>query len=386
MTEIISLQRLTFRAGKRLALSGSLLALFACRADSAPGSDEVFIESLSTAPAVSTPSQTEALQVIGADEPLQLGFDKSAYPAGESSSLLFRGFHQLEFVPDQGHLQSGSVLVRRREASWQGPFLKLPMLDPGKAYRASVWVKPLKVEQSTQVKLVLTRVVQGISTSLVLGEIKAEPEVWQKVEGEFVGAAQWSDDITALSLDVDRIDTHYLFDDVMVAYAEFSDELEAAAAVVVASGLALMRNGGVEDGLEHWSHQGGVISRSNAQVHSGEHSLLISGRSAGWHGPTMALRGLKDNIHYHFGVFVRLSEGEQPANVQLTMKRVTKGQVSFIPIANAQATSTDWAKVGGTFSATNISESEEIILYVESNSPTASYFVDTLTAEEVVAP
>lgn len=384
MTEIISLQRLTFRAGKHLALSGSLLALLACRAGSAPGSDEVFIESLSTAPAVSTPSKTDAQQVIQADKPLQLGFDHSAYLVSDSGSLLYRGPY-LAFVPDQGHLQLGSVLVKDRQETWHGPFLKLPMLEPGTAYRASIWVKPVDTRQPSQVKLILTRVVQGISTSLVLGEIKAEPEVWQKVDGEFVGAAHWSDDITALSLDVDSIDTRYLFDDVMVAYAEFSDELEAAAAAVVAGGLALLRNGDVEDGLEHWSHQGGVISRSNAQAHSGEHSLLVSGRSEGWHGPTMALRGLKDYTRYHFGVFVRLNEGEQPANVQLTMKRVTKGQVSFIPIANALASSTDWVKIGGAFSAPNISESEEIILYVESNNPTASYFVDTLTAEEVVA-
>lgn len=373
MNKILRLLQWVIFSGKSAALAGSLLVLAAC-SGSEPAK-EILVEAVPTAM-----TTTETAQPVSADKPLHLSFEDSSTFVYDHSSLLFRGHHTVKFMPDQGHLQLGSVLVEKRQESWHGPLLTLPKLDPGKAYRASVWIKLLDSKQPAEVKLILIRVAGGTTTNVVLNRLLIEPGSWQKIDGEFIGANEWSDDITALTLDVVSVDTQYLIDDVMVSHAELSDELEAAAAR--SRKPTFVRNGDLEEGMEHWGRQGGVISRTTAQAHSGSHSLLIAGRTETWHAPTLAMHGLEDSKKYKISVFVRLNEGEQPVTIQLTLKRVTNGQESFLPIASAGAYSSRWVEVSGIFSAPNVSESEQVVLYLESDSATASYFVDTLTVKE----
>jgi hypothetical protein len=274
------------------------------------------------------------------------------------------------------------VLVEKRTAPWQGPLLVLPPIE-GRSYIASVWVKLVETDHPATVRLVLTRVSEGTVTNLLLKEIQADPRTWQHVEGEFIGNKQADSDINTLSLEVDKPDVDYLIDDFIVAYAELSVELQAAARAAKDRESAFISNGSVEEGLEPWSHQGGVISRSTAYAHTGKHSLLIAGRKQEWNAPMMPVEGLKDDKSYRFSIFVRLSDGLKPANVKLTLKRTTSGQTSFVSVGGGQATSTAWTEISGTFSASNVSDSERISTYLECEDPLASYFVDSLTIEEL---
>lgn len=378
MIKTISLRSLTACTGKYLLLSGSLIAIGACQ----PGSEheEIAIEALPTASSLTVPPTAEEKYVITPDQPLQLNFNQNGYYVGERGSFLYRGNHT-RYISDQGHLQMGSVLVTDRQEPWHGPLLRLPPLEARQAYRASFWLKPIDTEQPTQIKLILIRVAEGQAMSVPLSDIQAKPGVWQRLDGEFSSAINWEDDIIALSLEVDEVDTQYLIDDVMVAHAEFSDGLQAAAAAAVES--RLRRYGDLEESIEPWHHQGGVISRSKAQANTGDYSLLISGRTESWHAPTIPLHGLEDNKKYKFSIFARLNEGEPTTNMNLTLKRITKGQTSYIRIASAKATSSEWVNVAGVYSSANISESEYVVLYLESDGATTSYFVDTLTVESI---
>lgn len=376
-------RKLSPHLGKFVASTATSVALSACQPE-VPAEKEIFIEAIPTTSSsfVSQEGVDKKRQGIQA---IQLGFDQSAYFVNANSSLLYRG-QFLTYVHDQGHLDAGSVLVENRAASWQGPLLTLPPLDEGVPYNASVWIRLIDTDKPARIKLILSRVSEGAVTNLLLNEIQAEPRMWQKVEGEFVGNALSDRDINALSLEVESTDK-YLVDDFLVTHADESAKLQAAALAATSRASVFFTNGSVEEGLDPWTQQGGIISRSTSHAHSGKYSLLISGRKQEWNAPMMFIKAkaLEDNKLYRFSIFVRLNDGQQAANARLTLRRTTAGQTTFTPLAAAQATSTNWTEVAGTFSAANISESEKIAIYLECEDPLASYFVDTLSAEEITA-
>lgn len=279
-----------------------------------PGTDPISLEAL----ADPTVNGTDDV-VIEPRKPLRLDFSREDSFNNESGVLLMRGVH-LRYLPEIGHLLPGAVGVLGRKEVWHGPMLRLPKLEAGQAYAVSVWVKPRDTTDSTRFSLVLTRVTDGTSARFELGEVLVEPDQWGKVEGEFIAVDHGGDQIQTLHLDVDSALTDYIIDDISVAYAEFSEELEAAAIEDVEQRVGrYVRNGDAEEGLEPWSHQGGLITRSSVQAHSGQHSILISGRTQGWNAPVMSVRGLEDQIRYKFSIFTRLQKGESPASMKMTM-------------------------------------------------------------------
>jgi hypothetical protein len=369
--------------GKYLASAAASVTLIACKPD-APEQGEIFIEAIPTVSSSFVFQSAKDTTKEAFKQPIHLSFDHSAYFASETSSLLYRG-ELLSYAHDQGHLEAGSVLVENRTTSWQGPLLTLPPLEEGIAYSASVWVRLIDTDQTARVKLILTRVAGGAMTNLVLQEIRAEPRMWQQVEGEFVGNILSDSDINTLSLEVEGADK-YLLDDFMVTHADLSAKLKAAALAANPRNTRVsnfIANGSVEEGMEPWTHQGGIISRSKAHAHTGKHSLLISGRKQEWNAPMMFVKGLEDNKLYRFSVFARLNEGQPSANMRLTLRRTTAGQTTFTPIAASQASSTNWTEIAGTLSAGNMGESERVAIYLECEDPLASYLVDTLSVEEI---
>jgi Carbohydrate binding domain. len=356
------------------------LALAGCSADN-PGSKEIFIEAVPNSSDQFT-SSFYGDQKSGSSQPILLDFDDDPYLVTPSKSLLYRGEY-LGYVRDQGHFKPGALLVSNRTAPWHGPLVILPALENGRVYSASVWVKLIETDFPARAKLVWSQVVGGAFTELALAEMDVEPRVWVKLEGEFIGNAQPESTINALGLEVDKVDVKYLVDDFMVVYAELSAELQARAVEAKSKVMDLIVNGDVEQGLEPWTHQGGVITRSSAYANTGSYSLLISGRQREWNAPMIPVKGMENNKLYRFSVFARMNDGEPATNLKLTMRRTTAGQTTFVSLGTGQATSTTWSEVSGTFSAGNIAESEQVTVYLEAESPTASYFVDTLTVEVV---
>lgn len=364
----------------RRCLMAAPLALAACNSKTA-NEKEIFIEAV--------PASTSEFSQLasgdkkgGATHAITLGFDDSAYFVGPNSSLLYRGEY-LSYIRDQGYLKPGSIMVSRRTASWHGPLIVLPTLEKGRPYTASIWIKLIETDQPSPAKLVWKQIADGVETNLTLAEVIVEPRIWVKLEGEFIGGTQPESVINTLSLDVDEIDVKYLVDDIIVAYAELSAELQASAVREKTKVSAMITNGGVEDGLEPWSNQGGVISRSSAYAHTGKYSLLIAGRRQEWNAPMLTVKGMENDKVYRFSIFVRMNDGEPATDVKFTMKRTTAGQTTFMSLGSGMATSHGWSEVSGTFSAANISDSEYVSVYLEAGHPTASYFVDTLTVEPV---
>lgn len=337
--------------------------------------------------AISAESGLSFLNPDAAEEPgfspsLFLDFDDDPFHSSATYSF-FRLGQQLSYATDLGHRNPGSMRVSNRTATWQGPLFTLPPLQT-KPLTASMWIKPLNTQRVAKAKLMLMRVSDGDSVSVPLTEMEMSPGKWQKLEGR-VPSRESADKLHIIRLEVDGADIDYLVDDVSIketaSVSAFDSkvDLEDFMLDVPASGLIV--NGDLESGLEPWSSQGGQITRSKEHAHSGEHSLMISGRTQGWHAPVMMVDKLEDNTAYRISIYVRLPEKLPVADVQLTLKQVVNGQPKFIPVANGTVSSDGWTQVVGTVRGADFSTSEQLSIYLESANPTASYYVDTLTLE-----
>jgi endo-1,4-beta-xylanase len=313
---------------------------------------------------------------------LLLDFDDSPFYSSATYSF-FRLGHQLSYATDLGHHNPGSMRVSNRTAIWQGPLFTLPPLQT-KSLTASMWIKPVNTQRTAKAKLVLMQVSDSNSVSVPLAEMEVTPGKWQKLEGR-IPSVESADKLHIIRLEVEGADIDYLVDDVSIKETASRSALEpevgfeALAPTAPASGLIV--NGDLENGVEPWSYQGGKITHTKEHAHSGKYSLLASGRTEGWHAPLMTLGQLEDNKLYRVSIYVRMTEEFPVADVQLTLKQVVDGQPKFIAVANRTASSDGWTQVVGTVESADFSVSEQLSIYLESATPTASYYVDTLTLE-----
>lgn len=146
---------------------------------------------------------------------------------------------------------------------------------------------------------------------------------------------------------------------------------------------------GWEDGtLQGWAPFGGgvLLTNSTAAANTGARRLLTTGRTAGFNGPSLEMGMLlTPGTLYQFTAFVRLAPGEAATQVRMTMRRTpTSGSAVFEQVtSNTAVADGGWAMVQGTYSFAGSVSS--LLVYIESPSATASYYVDDFSVRVVPA-
>ena len=102
-----------------------------------------------------------------------------------------------------------------------------------------------------------------------------------------------------------------------------------------------------EDGtLQGWIPRGPVtLTNTTEQAFAGTHSLKTTGRTAGFHGPSLNVTSqLTKGATYQVGVSVRLVSGSAPTTIRVTMQRTLGGGLQqFDTIAqNTNVTDGAW--------------------------------------------
>jgi hypothetical protein len=84
----------------------------------------------------------------------------------------------------------------------------------------------------------------------------------------------------------------------------------------------LLNNPGFELGnTSGWTNWGCRLAASTAQVHTGNYSLLVSGRTQSWHGPVQSVTGVMvDGRQYRISGWVRLQNTDTD-RIGLTVKQ-----------------------------------------------------------------
>jgi endo-1,4-beta-xylanase len=148
------------------------------------------------------------------------------------------------------------------------------------------------------------------------------------------------------------------------------------------SPAALTIQNDFEDGtVQGWIPRGPVtLTNTTTTAFTGTHSLLTTGRTAGFNGPSLNLTGqLTQGATYSIGVAVRLVTGQAPTTIRVTMQRtLTDGTQAFDTIAsNSNVTDAAWVSLSGTYSFST--PVNGLLLYVEATSATASYYIDAFS-------
>jgi endo-1,4-beta-xylanase len=146
-----------------------------------------------------------------------------------------------------------------------------------------------------------------------------------------------------------------------------------------------------EDGtLQTWKPFGSpTLTSSTEQAFTGSHSLKTTNRTSGFMGPSIELSSqLSPGATYKVSTAVRLAAGEVPTTVKMTVMRTpTGGSGVFESVSgasNSNVTADGWVILTGTYSFSG--SVSGLLMYVESASATASYYIDTFSLVQSAPP
>ena len=149
--------------------------------------------------------------------------------------------------------------------------------------------------------------------------------------------------------------------------------------------MKLLVHNDFEKGTQKWERRGagGVsIKSSKKDAANGKKSLWVKGREEFWQGAQLNVsKMLKAGRDYRFTVSVKLESGQQPAVLKMTMQR---GDDRWDPIAAANTTDAEWTTISGGFRPA--AGDPYLLIFVESENPKTSYFLDDFKIEVSEAP
>ncbi len=132
-----------------------------------------------------------------------------------------------------------------------------------------------------------------------------------------------------------------------------------------------------------------VLSVSSAQAHAGTYSLLTTGRTATWNSPAVSVKNLLlPGATYAITASVRLATGEPAARIIVAMERTPVGGSTaydwVAPSAVGGVTDAAWVTLTGSYSFAD--PVDGLNLYLESDSATASFYIDDITIVMTSSP
>ncbi|HSY40789.1 MAG TPA: carbohydrate binding domain-containing protein, partial [Polyangia bacterium] len=170
------------------------------------------------------------------------------------------------------------------------------------------------------------------------------------------------------------------------AGSDLPQTAEAPTVQSVRSALSGPLQNDFEDGTtQGWFPFGSpTVANSTDVANTGTHSLLTTNRTATFMGPGTSLTGqLTAGATYSVSVAARLTAGESPTTLNVTvMRTLSDGSNNFDPVTPALTVTADgWTTLTGTYSF-NTSNVTGLIMYVESASATASYYIDSFSLKQ----
>jgi len=138
----------------------------------------------------------------------------------------------------------------------------------------------------------------------------------------------------------------------------------------------LLTNGSIESGTSGWSVFGsGALAASTSVVHSGADSLLRTGRTASWNGPSQSLTSrLTNGKSYTTNVWMRTQSGAPTGKVTLML--TANGTTNFVTLAQGAVNSSGWTLLTGTTTVSWSGTLSSATFYVETTTGTDSFFID----------
>src|ERR671913_1133406 len=144
-----------------------------------------------------------------------------------------------------------------------------------------------------------------------------------------------------------------------------------------------------EDGtLQGWTPRGGgvILTNTTEAASTGARSLKTTGRTAGFHGPSLNLLGtLSRGTVYQITASARLVGGQTADALKITVQRTPVGGSNAFDQVTPSTNVTDagWVTLTGQYSFTT--DVSGLLLYVEAAGATTQYYVDDFQIRVVPA-
>ena len=287
----------------------------------------------------------------------------------------------------QANTGTHSLLTAGRTQAFGGPSIDLtkllPPLSSGQTFVFTIYVRMAEGQANDSIKMTMQSMVNGsASFATVAGPTTVTNGAWVKM----VGALTPSSSATDLLLYIEgaSLASSYYVDDFTVALST-----GGCANPPDTSGFS----SGFESGTaEGWVSRGGgspvVLTPTIADAHTGSWSLLVTGRTATWNGPTHDITGKMCNgSQYWLEVWIKMAPGQPNTSMNLSLQYTDLGgNAQFPSVTSATASSNTWVRLKSkpyTFSGayTNLQ------IYVQSNSnPTASFYIDDVKVQFMPPP
>jgi endo-1,4-beta-xylanase len=285
-----------------------------------------------------------------------------------------RGPVTLTNTTEQAFAGTHSLKTTGRTAGFNGPSLNLTgQLVKGATYQVGVSVRLVGGEAPTTIRVTMQRTLVGGMNAFdtIAQNTNVTDGAWVTLNNS---AYSFSTDVTALLLYVEATSATASY------YIDAFSLVETAPAPLSSD---------FEDGtLQGWIPRGPVtLTNTTEQAFAGTRSLKTTGRTAGFNGPSRQFVGqLTKGATYQVTVSARLVAGTPATTVSVTMQRTpTGGSNAFDSIvSNVAITDAAWVTMTGAYSfSTDVTG---LLLYVESASPTASYYIDSFSIAQVAPP
>lgn len=138
-----------------------------------------------------------------------------------------------------------------------------------------------------------------------------------------------------------------------------------------------------EDGAGSWKPRGEGVELEvvDSAAASGSKSLLVSGRSQNWNGPSLDIHEfVEGNKEYSFSMMVKLVEGSEDSTITLSTENNKDGSNSWDNITSAEASAAEWVELSGKYTIN--SGMDRITLYAESANAELEFLIDDLVIKK----
>lgn len=143
----------------------------------------------------------------------------------------------------------------------------------------------------------------------------------------------------------------------------------------------------MESGLNPWVVRGSAQIQLNTSIkRSGNNSIYVSNRTSAWHGAAFPLPQLTPGNSYEFYAWVRLAAGEAATNAKLTIQYTDATGAKYPNVVSTAVNNSGWTQLRGTYLHSPSGSVSDLLVYIEADSTSASYYVDDLAMTGTIVP
>ena len=276
-----------------------------------------------------------------------------------------------------------SLKTTNRTAGFHGPSLDvLATLVKGATYEVTVSVRLVAGEAPTTIRVTVQRTPNGGTNAFDTVVSSATNGVTDATWTTLTGLYSFSTDNSGLLLYVEATSptaSYYIdsFNITQLAPPPGPPPNTTGAESTFESGTR-----------EGWFPRIGdeTLTVTNADAHSGNFSLLTSGRTSAFRGPAFNVTNVMFNgSRYRISVWVKLAPGEPNSQLRVSLQRTIGPTTSFHTVVpNTTVTSGAWVRLAITYDL--VLANTALTLYVESASGTASFYIDDFQISFVPPP